>query len=160
MNKRLIISFLAILSVVFVAVLGSCDEEEAGEAAFEAGNLTVEPSSALAGQPVTVSADVTNSGDTEGTHTIILLVNGAEESRQNITLAAGAGQTVTFNLAKDAAGEYEIEVAGLKGELAVVDFGEIFEKTSGAMSAIDSYHFTCTVELELTIPEEALSLPE
>jgi hypothetical protein len=48
----------------------------------------------------------------------------------------------------------------LKGELTVVNFNEIFEQTVQVMSAIDSYHFTCTLEIELSIPEEALPLPE
>jgi len=157
MYKKPIISFLAILSVVFTAVLCSCEAEDAK---FEVGNLIIEPSRAMTGQMVSVSIDVTNTGGTEGTYNVILLVNGVEESGENISLAPDASQTVTFNLTRDITGVYEIEVAGLKGEMTVVDFDEIFEKTVQVMSAINSYHFTCTVDIELSIPEDSLSLIE
>ncbi len=157
MYKKPIISFLAILSVVFTAVLCSCEAEDAK---FEVGNLIIEPSSAMTGQIVSVSVDVTNTGGTEGTYNVILLVNGVEESSKNISLDPDGSQTVTFNLTRDITGVYEIEVAGLKGEMTVVDFDEIFEKTVQVMSAINSYHFTCTVDIELSIPEDSLSLIE
>ena len=157
MCKKLIISFLVILSVVFTAVISSCEGEDAK---FEVSNLIIEPSSALVGQTVSVSVDVTNTGGTEGTYNVIFLVNAAEESSENISLAPDTSQTVTFNLTRDAVGEYEIEVAGMKGELTVVDLDEIFEQTIQVMSAIDSYHFTCTLDIELSIPEDSISLFE
>jgi hypothetical protein len=157
MHKKLIIILLAILSVVFTAVLCSCEAEEAK---FEVSNLIIEPSTAIIGQTAPITVEVTNTGGTEGTYNLILLVNGQEESSENISLSPGASQTVTFNIARDIAGEYEIEVAGLKGELMVVDFDEIFENTVQVMSAVESYHFTCTLEIEMSIPEDALSLPE
>ena len=157
MYKKLLISFLIILSVVVTAFLCSCEAEEAK---FEVRDLIIEPSSALAGQTVSVSVDVTNTGGTEGTYNVIFLVNGVEESNDNVSLAPDDSQTVIFDLTRDISGEYEIEVAGLKGELTVVDFDEIFEKTFQAMSAIDSYHFTCTLEIEMSIPEDSISLPE
>ena len=157
MYKKIIILFQVILSVVFTAILCSCEPEEAK---FEVGNLIIEPSSAMTGQMVSVSVDVTNTGGTEGTYNVILLVSDIEESNKNVPLVPNASQTVMFNLTRDIVGEYEIEVAGLKGELTVVDFDEIFEKTVQGMSAIDSYHFTCTLEIEISIPEDALSLPD
>jgi archaellum component FlaF (FlaF/FlaG flagellin family) len=157
MSKKHLISFLVILSIVFTAVICSCEAEDAK---FEVNNLIIEPSSATTGQTVPVSVEVTNSGGTGGTYNVIFLVNGVEESSKNISLAPGASQTVTFNLTRDTVGEYEIEMAGMKGELTVVDFNEIFEQTLQAMSTIESYHFTCTLEIEISIPEDALSFTE
>ena len=157
MYKKILISLLIILSVVFTAVLCSCEAEEAK---FEASNLVIEPSPALTGQTVSVTVDITNTGGTEGTYNVILLVNGVEESSENVSLSPGASEKVTFNLTRDIAGEYEIEAAGLRCELIVVNFDEIFENTVQVMSAIESYHFTCTLEIEMPIPEDAFSLPE
>lgn len=157
MYKKLITRLLAILSVVFTAVLCSCEAEEAK---FEVSNLIIEPSTAITEQIVPITVEVINTGGTEGTYNLILLVNGQEESSENISLSPDASQAVTFNITRDIAGEYEIEVAGLKGELLVVDFDEIFENTFQVMSAVESYHFTCTLEIEMSIPEDALSLPE
>ncbi len=157
MGKTLFISFLIILNVVSTAVFFSCEAEDAK---FEVSNLVIEPSNAMTGQTVSIAVDVKNSGGTDGIYNVTLLINDAEESKENISLAPDASQTVTFNLTKDITGDYEIEVAGLKGELTVVDFYEIFENTVQTMSAIDSYHFTCTLEIELSIPEEALPLLE
>jgi len=157
MYKKIIISFLVILSVVFTAVISSCEAEDAK---FEVINLIIEPSGTLVGQTVSVSVDVVNTGGTEGTYNVILLVNSAEESNENVSLTPNTSQTVTFNLTRDITGVYEIEVTGLKGELTVVDFDEIFEQTVQVMSAIDSYHFTCTLDIELSIPEDSISLFE
>ena len=157
MYKKPIILFLVILSVVFTAVLYSCEAEDAK---FEVSNLIVEPSSALAGEMVSVSVDVTNTEGAEDTYNIILLVNGAEDSSKNISLAPDANETVTFNLTRDVPGVYEIKVAELKGELTVVNLDEILEKTSQATLNTHSYHFTCTLEIEMSIPDDSLSLFE
>jgi type VI protein secretion system component VasK len=49
-----------------------------------------------------------------------LKVDGIVESSKQITLAAGESQTVSFTIAEDAICKYQIEIAGLTGELVVV----------------------------------------
>ena len=155
MYKKLLISFIVISRIVFTAVLCSCEY-----AKYEVSNLIVEPSSTLAGEMVSVTVDVTNAGGTEDTYQINLQVNGVEESNKNISLAPDASQAVTFNLTRDVLGVYEITVDELKGEFTVVDLDEILEKATQATLNTQSYHFTCTLEIEMTIPDDSLSFFE
>ena len=150
MLKKLLIAFLIIFTIAFTSVISSCEE-----ATFEADNLLIEPSSAMAGDKISVSVEVTNTGDTEDIYDAILLVNGAEESRQAISLAPGTSRTVTFQLTRDNPGEYEINAAGIGGELSIIDLDEILAKAARALTDIDSYHFTCTIEMELPMPDES-----
>ena len=151
MLKKLLIAFLAIFALIFTSVISSCED-----AAFETSNLLIEPASALAGDAILVSVDVTNTGNTEDTYEAVLLVNGTEDSRQAISLAAGTSRTVTFQLTRDIPGEYEIKAAGISGEFSIVDLDEILTKAAEALTDIDSYHFTCTIEMEIPMPDEDL----
>ena len=76
--------------------------------------IVVEPE-----QAVTVEVDVMNVGEMEGSHTLILTINGVEEERKSIRLAPRVVQTVVFNLVKDLSGLYDIGVAGLSDTLRV-----------------------------------------
>ena len=149
--KKILIAFLVIFTIVFTSVVSSCED-----ATFETNNLLIEPASALAGDAISVSVDVINTGNTEDTYDAVLLVNGTEESRQAISLAAGASRTVTFQLTRDVPGEYEIEAAGVSGEFSIVDLDEILAKAAEALTDIDSFHFTCTIEMEIPMPDESL----
>ena len=148
--KKILIAFLIIFTIAFTSVISSCEG-----ANFEVDNLLIEPASALAGDTISVSVEVTNTGDSEDTYDAILLVNGAEESRQAISLAPGASRTVTFQLTRDIPGEYEIKAAGIGGELSIIDLDEILAEVAQALTDIDSYHFTCTIEMELPMPDES-----
>ena len=94
MYKKILVSSLIILIVVFTAVLGSCD----GAGKFKVSNLIIEPDNAIAGETVTVSVDVTNTGDSEDTYNVILFINDVEDSSNKISLASDTSQTITFYL--------------------------------------------------------------
>jgi hypothetical protein len=149
MLKKAAILSLTVITIALALALGSC-----GDAVFQASNLTITPASATAGQTVEVSIDIANTGGAAGTVDAILLVNGGEESRQTLALEAGESGTVTFPLSRDIAGEYRIELGGLSGQLAIVDLDEIMSRAARAMAELDSYHFNCTVGIEIPLPED------
>ena len=64
-----------------------------------------------AGEEATVKADISNIGETEGTYTAILTVNGVETEKKEVTLAGGEKETVSFTIAEDIGGTYDIEVS-------------------------------------------------
>jgi hypothetical protein len=88
-------------------------------AKFEVSDLNINPAHIQTAQQVTISINVTNTGGTSGDYTVELKIDGVVESTKQITLAAGASQIVNFTVAKDAIGKYQIDIAGLKGELVV-----------------------------------------
>ena len=90
------------------AILG-----KAGAAAFSPSNLAITPAEAFTGEAVTISVDVQNTGEVEGSYTATLKVNGVAEETEEVTLAAGASITMSFAVSKDTPGSYEVEVDGL-----------------------------------------------
>jgi hypothetical protein len=106
---------------VFVAVLAKIAEPSAR---FAASNLTVSPSQAQLNQEVTISVDVANTGDTALDYNMQLKVDGIVKSSKQVTIAAGASQTVNFTVNGDTVGKHQVEVAGLNGEFEVVELNE------------------------------------
>jgi len=86
---------------------------------FATGNLTVSPVVVKVGENVTISVLVNNTGGSEGTHQLVLKINGTTETTKNITLAAGASQNVTFIVSRNSPGNYTVEVDGLTAQFAV-----------------------------------------
>jgi len=67
---------------------------------FEFSNLVVSPSSVMEGGSVTVSMDVTNTGETEITGPVTLVLNDAVEEIKTVTLTGGETKTVTYTVTK------------------------------------------------------------
>jgi len=88
-------------------------------AQFTVRNLSVEPSDVSRGKSVTISVDVLNTGEVQGSYAATLKINDSAEAAKNITVAGGASATVSFNVAKDAAGIYKVAIGGQTGEFTV-----------------------------------------
>ncbi len=86
---------------------------------FTITSLDVTPEQVPPGQPVTVSAQVTNTGDSEGSYTVNLSVNGQVEQTKTVTLAPEAVETVTFTVTKETPGSYTISIGDLTKEFTV-----------------------------------------
>ncbi|GAI13004.1 unnamed protein product, partial [marine sediment metagenome] len=84
-------------------------------AMFSISNLTITPREVASNEPVTITASISNTGETEGSYNIVLRVNGVKEVEKSITLAAGRSQVVSFNVAKEDAGIYTVTVNRLAG---------------------------------------------
>jgi len=63
--------------------------------------------------PVTVTADITNKGTTNGTRTITLYVNGEVESTQGVTVNSGNSSQLTFSVSRSEPGDYSVYVDGV-----------------------------------------------
>jgi PGF-CTERM protein len=71
--------------------------EQTGESAFfEVSELDPEEATATAGDSVTVSATIENTGGAEATQDVALTLDGDELDTTEVTLAGGASQTVEF----------------------------------------------------------------
>lgn len=88
-------------------------------ASFSLSSLNITPSETTTGSPATIVALVTNDGELSGTYEVILKVDGAVEATENVTLAGGASQNVTFGISKALAKTYIISIGELSGALVV-----------------------------------------
>jgi hypothetical protein len=68
----------------------------------------------LQGNPLTVTASVSNSGAVNGSTRLRLMVNGTEEASQSITLESGQTTPVTFTVKGKNAGTYNVSVGGVQ----------------------------------------------
>ncbi len=91
-----------------------------GRAFFSVSNLVITPNQVKAGEPITISAIISNNGSEAGKYSVVLRVNGLVESITELALPGGGTQTTTFTLIKDVGGDYYIEVDGLGGMVTVV----------------------------------------
>ncbi len=82
-------------------------------AEFVLSDLSLNPNEVTVGKPVTISVKVSNVGESEGSHTVTLKVNQEVEAITTITLAAFETTAVTFDVSRNNAGIYNIEVDGL-----------------------------------------------
>jgi len=89
-------------------------------AAFSVSNMSVSPDTVAPDETVTIMVDVTNTGESEGTYSVVLKVNGVEEATQSISLDGGETGQVVFTTAKDEAGDYTVEINGLSAAFSVV----------------------------------------
>ena len=82
-------------------------------ASITMSNLSIAPQEANAGDTVTISTSVANNGDLSGKYTLVLKVNGKQESSQDITLGGNSSTTVKFTISRNQAGKYEVEINGM-----------------------------------------------
>jgi len=88
-------------------------------AIFTSSSLSISPSRADIGESVTISVLVTNTGNTAGSYEVALKLNGVTEATKQVTLDAGASESVDFSVAKSEAGSYSVSVGGLSGSFDV-----------------------------------------
>jgi hypothetical protein len=92
----------------------------AGEATFTTDIFSISPDEVNTGGEVTISALVTNESQVEGTQSVTLKINGAtEETINDITLSPGAFTVVTFEVTRNEAGTYLVDINGDTAEFTV-----------------------------------------
>jgi hypothetical protein len=89
-------------------------------AALKISGLTVSPNKVDAGQSVSISVKVSNSGDLTGTYDVNLKVNGVSEKINQITVAGSESQTAYFSVVRNDPGKYTVDINGLTGEFFII----------------------------------------
>lgn len=88
-------------------------------ASFVNEKLTVTPSEASVLQPITITAEMVNTGAVTGQYEVKLIINGMVEATQTIELGRNEKTTVIFKIMRDKPGTYSINVAGKTAKLVV-----------------------------------------
>jgi len=114
--KKYFIMAMVISLVTTLIIPTSC----AQPAEFELSSLNVSPPEVVEGEPTTVTADVRNVGESKGTYSANLRIDGVDTETKEVTVAAGATERVTFTVTRDISRTYRIELDGLSGTLKVL----------------------------------------
>ena len=98
----------------------------APQAPVSLSNISVRSASLSAtkvtpGTPVTVTANLANTGTDNGTSVVKVYVNGAEEAQQGITVNSGGASTVSFDITRNEPGTYTVYVGGTDAGSFTVD---------------------------------------
>jgi len=113
MKKRFLV-IVALLAMLLV-ISSACK----GVARFDVISLDIAPPIVAAGDVVSVTAEVKNTGISQGVYTAILTVDGAAVERKDVTVAPGATETAAFSVVRDKPGMYAIAVEGLSSSITV-----------------------------------------
>lgn len=122
--KSNFVKYLALALVLSMLITGGACAKPAptpppSVAEFEVISLDIKPSEIMAGETVSITAEVKNTGDSEGIYTAVLSVDGATVETKEFALAPGALETVSFSLVKDTPGTYQIGIGELSSSLTV-----------------------------------------
>ncbi len=86
---------------------------------FEFSDLSVSPKNVRAGNLVTVSVLVSNTGEGGDNYEVELSVNGEIENSRVMNLEGGESETVSFIVSRDELGVYSVSVENLTGSFTV-----------------------------------------
>jgi len=86
---------------------------------FTVSNFSISPERVRQGQPVIITASVTNTGEITGSHPLILRIKGIAEAQHDVTLAPGKTQDVEFQIVKDTPGFYPVSMENWTGKFVV-----------------------------------------
>lgn|GEM_PF-2801629 len=90
-------------------------------ATFTVSNIIINPPKIGVGKPVTISADITNSGEVAGNYSAALKIDETILETKKVTIASGETQTVAFSpITRNATGTYTIDVGGQTKTLKVL----------------------------------------
>jgi len=102
------------------AIIGTEEEEPLPEpAAFTFDSLDISPTEVDAGEEVTFTVTISNTGGESGSCEVTLKINSEVETTEEVDIAAGSSQQVSFTTSKDIAGTYMIDVSGLTDSFVV-----------------------------------------
>jgi hypothetical protein len=171
---------LGLILTSLIAV-GACAEADVTTpppepAEFEVISLDITPPVVEPGETVAVSVVVANIGGSSGTYSAKLAVEGVTVETKAVAIAAGTSQTITFSLAEDDVGIYEVEVGGFSGvmvvgsETGIIPASRVFADSEGVIldqsqnldfGFIDIVSLKVTAEgEEVTAQIELAELPE
>lgn len=118
----IIILFIGVLLVIgaYANPLSKTPASGYGPAVFTTSDLTIKPRVVGPDEKVYVSVKVTNDGGQAGVYSVVLKVqNNASKKQdvqtQNVTLAGGTSQTVTFTISEGEDGTYTVMIDQLTG---------------------------------------------
>lgn len=112
------IFLISILTILIAAALPGC-QSGPPPAKFEVTSLQIKPNQITTGETTTITAVVTNRGESTGLYNAVLLFDTVNSGAKGLQLDAGASTTVTFTLTGKTPGTFPINIGNASGVLVV-----------------------------------------
>ena len=114
-NKWIVIGVFIILMVIGGAInygneINNSSIQSSSQALFVLSGFSVTPDEVISGDSFQITVTVSNTGGSQGTYTLEVLVNDVQISSQNIRLSPNKAETIKFSHKTSEYGEYEVEV--------------------------------------------------
>ncbi|HUV52998.1 MAG TPA: CARDB domain-containing protein [Dehalococcoidia bacterium] len=88
-------------------------------AVFTISNLIISPQQVLQDREVSITCNVTNSGEVDDYCPVILKIDGIPVNSKNVTVSAGATEIVAFSFSNHIIGSYNVEIGDLSSTLEI-----------------------------------------
>jgi phosphatidylserine decarboxylase len=85
--------------------------------------LSVNPPRAYAGQPVTISTNVVNTGGDTGNYNVVLRINGQVGQQRMVSVGPGASYPVKFIITKSQPGTYSVNIDSQQSSFTILSAG-------------------------------------
>jgi hypothetical protein len=116
--KKHIITAVIIALLVTLIIPTACAKPAPAE--FELSSLSISPAEVVSGEPATVTADVGNVGEVQGTYTTSLIVNDTEVETKQVLVSPGVTEPISFTMTEETPGTYTVRLGALSGTLKVI----------------------------------------
>jgi len=135
-TKKITIILIILLAVSGLMPACSSSSTPTASSTFQTAQLAINPAEVNPGVEVIITAQVTNTADTEGTYNAELRINDVKVATAEVTMAAGASRPVSFVGSLPTPGTYKVTwvehigeslATELTGEFVVVESDELFE---------------------------------
>jgi YVTN family beta-propeller protein len=113
--------------------------------------LSVNPQQASAGQSVTVTTNVVNTGDAAGNQSIALTINGRVEQTKMVSVGPHATQPVKFTVTKTQPGTYAVDILDQKGSFTILGASNTSNNVNSGLIAILVLGFLVLVTIVLVL---------
>ena len=94
-----------------------------GQAQMSLQYLSITPQQTSAGQPVTITTNVVNTGDEAGNYNVALEINGQLEQSRMVSVGPQGTQPVQFTVTKDQPGTYNVAILDKSGSFTILGAG-------------------------------------
>ena len=98
--------------------------------------LAVNPQQTYAGQPVTITTNVSNTGGTTGQYTVTLMINGQVEESRLVSVGAQSALPVKFTVTRDVPGTYTVTIGTQQASFVIIGSGGATSGSPGSGAPI------------------------
>ena len=90
-------------------------------ASFSVSDFSVAPAEIYPSGQVTVAVRIVNIGESDGTYTAVLSIDGLEEAQKEVTVKASISETLTFVVSRDKPGTYSVVIGSHTVQFKVIE---------------------------------------